>query len=146
MAHTTPRSCADWVKILTKNFENGFPNSYNIVQYLLQHRRCASHWRSGFAEVLESTRAAYRVVDNTIVPFGSDLELAQIEAALESATALAASGSKAHLMAAAAEMTSGESIKVICKSTATKQHETCSTVSQPSTRAIRPSPPCEATQ
>lgn len=107
MAHLAPTLKSEWVKVLTPHFSEGFPYAYNIAQYLLEHPECAGHWLTGFSEVLISTRAAYRVLGDKIVPFGSEEEMAQLSAAIAAAEGASAPGSKAHLLAAAKEMNIG---------------------------------------
>jgi hypothetical protein len=106
MAHEIPVSYAKWISVLTPQF-TGFPQAYNAAQYFLEHPKCPEAWRTNIPQVLEATRAAYRVVENKIVPFGSEQEMAQLKSAIMAAEMAAAPGSKAHLITAATEMTSG---------------------------------------
>lgn len=115
MIDDAPVLARQWKKAIRAYFDMGFPNPYNIAQFILLSPT-VSRLDKPIENALISTRAAYRVVGKKIVPFASEEELGQFKRALSEADTLGASGAKAHLQAAAAELTSGNWSKSIHQS------------------------------
>ena len=106
MIDEAPESYFEWQNRLRVVFDAGFPHSYDLAQYILDYEGWSS-LDEEIASALDATRAAYRVVSGKIVPFGSAEELTQLRAAIATAEAAGAKGSRAHLLQAGSELTRG---------------------------------------
>lgn len=81
---------------------------FDLVQWFLRAPQIPPSIAKSVAAALETTRSAYRVVDNdTIVPIGSELEAASLSRALESLSGSEFGGARAHLKTAAGHLTGG---------------------------------------
>jgi hypothetical protein len=81
---------------------------FGWIQWVLRHPRCPPDLAENIDFVLKHSRAAYRVVDgNTIIPIGSEAELATIEQAFADVASAEFHGSRAHLRKASEELTTG---------------------------------------
>ena len=107
MIDEAPTSGRGWIAQIKDVFEIGFPNSYNFIQYSMQHGSIHYKFNASVERELVSTRAAYRVVERRIIPFCSEGEFEQVQSAIRNANSAGASGAKAHLFAASSELTKG---------------------------------------
>jgi hypothetical protein len=79
-----------------------------FLQFVIRHPNCPYKFAEGVDGALVATRAAYRVVEKTIVPIGSEAESATIKRALADVAASEFHGARAHLHKAAAALTGGD--------------------------------------
>lgn len=107
MIDEAPQLPLAWKRMIRGVFDRGFPATYDLVQFLLQHEAFDSQLKGFIAEALENTQAAYRVVEDRVVPFASIEEFEQLKVAVQNSNASGASGAKAHLLTASAELTKG---------------------------------------
>jgi hypothetical protein len=76
----------------TKEFKLG--KLFDLIEFLLQHRGCSKQLKDDLSEAFVSARAAYRIIDNSIIAAvgseeqASSLERALAESAQENATAV----------------------------------------------------------
>jgi hypothetical protein len=81
---------------------------FGWLQYLLRLRTCPSALPGQIDTALRNGRAAYRVLERaTIVPIGSEAELATLKRAFADLAATEFQGARAHLRKAAEELTAG---------------------------------------
>lgn len=106
MIDEAPRFPNGWQEKLRKVFDVGFPHPYNVAQFLLDHNEARSVHKD-IASALENSRAAYRVVDGKIVPYGTEAEYQQLLAAVQASDRAGASGARAHLLQSGQEMMAG---------------------------------------
>lgn len=77
------------------------------IQWVIRHRLCPQTLRAAVKTTLEEGRAAYRLVEDTIVPIGSEAELKTIERAFKDVEAAEFNGARLHLKAAATKLSEG---------------------------------------
>jgi hypothetical protein len=80
---------------------------FGFLQFVIREAECPPAFAQAVNGCLELSRAAYRVVDETIVPIGSEQELATIETAFADIASAEFNGARAHLRKAAEELTAG---------------------------------------
>jgi hypothetical protein len=81
---------------------------FGWLQYVLRLTTCPNRLADEIERALRIGRAAYRVLDrNTIVPIGSDAELATLKRAFADLAATEYHGARDHLRKAAEELTAG---------------------------------------
>lgn len=107
MIDEAPLSYIRWITEIRGVFDRGFPATYDLVQFLLQHQAFDSQLKCFIADELENTKAAYRVVEDRLVPFASIEEFEQLKSAIQNSNASGASGAKAHLLSASSELSKG---------------------------------------
>lgn len=93
---------ADVKKVLTSNDYVVF---FGFVQYLISHRLCPHGVKNRIEATLRECGAAYRIVDDLVVPIAFDEQADAIRAALVAARNSVARGPQSHLRAAALELT-----------------------------------------
>jgi hypothetical protein len=96
---------SEWRTLFKAEVTGDFPAPFNFVQFLLQDRGFTNNRSLVWA--LEESRAAYRAVEDHLVPFTSQEEHRAIVSAFSEAAAADANGARAHLETAACELTSG---------------------------------------
>lgn len=95
----------DELKLL---FETGnYLQVFGFLQLVARHEECPREFPDEVNTVLTFARAAYRLVDKTIMPTGSEAELATIERAFADVAAAEFHGARAHLRKASEELTAG---------------------------------------
>jgi hypothetical protein len=87
-----------------------------FLQFVIRHRECPWIFAQAVNACLENAHAAYRVVDRTIIPIGSDTEGQTIERAFVDLAATEFGGTRAHLRNAAEELTAGRYADSVRKS------------------------------
>lgn len=80
---------------------------YAIIQYMLRMQSISQDLKLKFARILEKTRSTYRVVEETLVPFGSEGEIIALEAAVKNTKSAGLNGARAHMIAAIHELSEG---------------------------------------
>jgi hypothetical protein len=89
-------------------FETGdYVQVFGFLQTVIRHPRCPPRFAEQVDETLKHARAAYRVVDKTIMPIGSVAELGAIKQAFADLAAAEFNGARAHLGKASEELTAG---------------------------------------
>ena len=81
---------------------------FDFIQFVIRHPDCPLDYGREIAAALEVSRAAYRLVDQTIVPISSDEAGAAVERAMLTAKEAKAKGPHAHLRAAAEALSIGK--------------------------------------
>ncbi len=87
-----------------------------FLQFVIRHPSCPHRFAATVEGTLVYARAAYRVVQNTIIPIGSEAELATFKQALIDVAASEFHGARAHLHKAAEALTAGASADSIRES------------------------------
>jgi hypothetical protein len=80
---------------------------FGFLQFVIRHPKCPYRFADLIDGELKSARAAYRVMDYTIVPIGSDAEQATLQRAFNDLAATEFHGARKHLRTAAEELTAG---------------------------------------
>ncbi len=83
---------------------------FDFCQFVMRHRACPYSFRATVAYVLESSRAAYRVIDDgrTIVPSATIEEGEAIQRALSTLSAHGLDGARTHLLKAVEAIDDGD--------------------------------------
>lgn len=89
---------------------------FGFLQYFMRHPSCPYNFFANVDFELESAGAAYRIIDNTIIPIGSDAESEPIKRAFSDLAATEFHGARQHLSAAAEQLTEGHSSNSIRES------------------------------
>lgn len=108
MIDAAPYDRARWQQHLKAEICGGLVPAYNLVQFLLENGYVSASAKSALARALEKTRAAYRVIENRVVPFSSQAEHDSLVTAIETAAELGASGARSHLLNAGGQLTAGQ--------------------------------------
>lgn len=108
MIDEAPATPQLWENTIKKVMQSNWLNAYNFMQYLLNHQSFPPVLKGQLAAVLVKTNAAYRVVENEIVPFSSEEEHSQLLVAMRSAKAANAHGVKAHLQKAGVALSNSD--------------------------------------
>jgi hypothetical protein len=97
-----------WNNIETYFVSGTYSDIFGIVQFCIRHRKMHPAKVARIEKILEEERAAFRIVDrDTLVPVGSEHELATIADALGATSTVRLAGAHAHLRNAAQRLTSG---------------------------------------
>lgn len=80
---------------------------FDFIQYVVRHAYCPSKYRTEIAAALENSYAAYRLIDQTIVPISSDEMAESLTRSMQRAEAADAKGPRAHLKNAAESLSQG---------------------------------------
>jgi hypothetical protein len=80
-----------------------------FFQFVIRHSKCPYNFDFCVEHALRVGRAAYRVIDQTIVPIGSEIEKETVERAFANLAATEFHGARQHLRNAAEELTGGAS-------------------------------------
>jgi hypothetical protein len=87
-----------------------------ILQDVIRHPTCPHQFADRVEGVLKFARAAYRVLDRTIVPIGSDAERETLERAFADLASSEFHGARKHLRSAAEQLTAGHNADSIRES------------------------------
>src|SRR5262249_23586502 len=87
-----------------------------FCQMVMRHSQCPYKFGEGVERALRFGRAAYRVLDVTIVPIGSEAELETLKRAFADLAATEFYGARQHLKNAGQELTAGNSSNSIRES------------------------------
>ena len=88
-------------------WEGDYVQVLGFLQMVIRHPDCPQRFADLVNASLEHGHVAYRVVDQTIVPIGSEAEIETIERAFVDLAATEFAGARAHLRNAAEELTAG---------------------------------------
>lgn len=80
---------------------------FGFLQFVIRHNNCSDHLAESVNDILIKTRAAYRVVDKTIVPIGSDEELHAVISAFTDVQMQPFHGARTHLRLSAEGVSEG---------------------------------------
>lgn len=90
-------------------FSASYNSVFDFLEYVLQHPRCPGDLAGKIAQCFEKGRAAYRLIDHTIIlPIGNEVEAETIETSISNATKAGVSGAKSHLVSAIEEARRGD--------------------------------------
>lgn len=82
---------------------------FGWLEFVLKHRDCPYHFKTGVENVLRHCRAAYRIIDGQVIcPIASDAEHATIVKAFADLSETQFNGTRAHLRNAASHLTAGK--------------------------------------
>lgn len=81
---------------------------FDFIQFIIQMPECPRSFKNTFDTVLKFGRAAYRIVDDHILPISSEAEIAAVTAAILVARGAEARGPETHLKAAAVNLSKGD--------------------------------------
>jgi hypothetical protein len=97
------------VQSIRRVFEHGnYVQVFGWLQYVMRHPKRPYQFHIPIDQILRQERAAYRVVDaSTIMPIGSEAELATIKQAFADVAAAEFRGARSHLRKASDELTAG---------------------------------------
>lgn len=87
--------------------EAHFNVTLDFIEFVCNHRTCPSNLRVEIPNILRDCRAAYRFVDNLIVPISDQHEVEGITSALAEISASDAQGAKSHMASAAGALRNG---------------------------------------
>lgn len=79
-----------------------------LFEWLIRQPECPYDFREDLNRILEGNRAAYRVIDNTMMPIGSEEEAQVVTKAIAAVSTQEFSGARQHLRSAAGHLTSGK--------------------------------------
>lgn len=88
--------------------EPGYTDVLGFFQTVIRHRDCPYKFAEGVEYALRFGHAAYRVLDKTIVPIGSDAELETLKRAFADLAKTEFHGARQHLSNAAEALTAGK--------------------------------------
>ena len=94
----------------------GYAQVFGFLQYVIRHPKCPRGFADAVENALRSARAAYRVVDKTIFPIGSEDEKKTIERAFADLAASEFRGARQHLRNAAEELAGGDNASSVRES------------------------------
>ncbi|SEO35534.1 hypothetical protein SAMN04487843_101108 [Methylobacterium sp. ap11] len=80
---------------------------FGFLQFVIRHNDCPDDLANAVNEILIKSRSAYRVVEKTIVPIGSDEELSAVIGAFADVHAQKFKGARSHLRQAAEGLSEG---------------------------------------
>ena len=100
----------DHIIIIIKDIitSRDYIKTFDFIQFLIQRPECPRYLPKSVDLVLERTRAAYRIIDNHVLPIATEAEVAAISAALVESAKADANGPKIHLKNAAENLSRGE--------------------------------------
>lgn len=101
-----PRSLLQMVKVIVTS--RNYSPTFNFLQFVIQRPDSPPGFARDIGRALENARAAYRVVDDLIVPIATDEEAEAVAAALAEAQRAEAQGPHAHLREAARLLSAGD--------------------------------------
>jgi hypothetical protein len=78
-----------------------------FLQLVIRHPACPHKFAEAVNGTLEHTRVAYRVVDKTIIPIGSEAEIEALKKSFVDLAKAEFGGARGHLRKAAEELTAG---------------------------------------
>jgi hypothetical protein len=81
---------------------------FEFLQFVIRDYDCPREFKGGIHYALESTQAAYRIVDKTIVPFASEAEGGALLQAFADLSSSDYNGARVHLKMAAEHVTAGK--------------------------------------
>jgi hypothetical protein len=87
--------------------DSDYTQVLGFCQMVMRHGKCPYKFTEGVEAALRWGRAAYRVLDKTIVPIGSEAELDTLRQAFADLAATEFYGARQHLKNAAEELTAG---------------------------------------
>ncbi|QIG91834.2 AbiJ-NTD4 domain-containing protein [Bradyrhizobium sp. 6(2017)] len=92
-----------------QTFEAGnYADVFGWLEFVIRHPSCPHKFAESIENILRNCRAAYRVVDRTVIcPIGSDTEHATIEKSFADLAATQFNGARKHLRDAASQLTAG---------------------------------------
>jgi hypothetical protein len=105
-----PKSGSQTISMIELIFEKpDYLKIYGFIQHVLRHPECPTALAAEINTILTEERAAYRIVDeNTLIPVGSDEEIAAVASALYHTGANGLDGARAHLKNAGAALSTGQ--------------------------------------
>jgi hypothetical protein len=80
---------------------------FGFLQFIIRHKLCPDHLRRAIDNTLVDCRAAYRVVDRTIMPLASPEELSAVKQALEDVRLQPYHGARSNLRKSGEALTEG---------------------------------------
>lgn len=89
-------------------YSRNYVKVFNFVQFVCRHKSCPEDVIDQVTQSLVECRAAYRMVDRTIVPIVSDADAEAITSSFKVVVAHPAQGPRTHLRAAAERLASGD--------------------------------------
>lgn len=89
-------------------YSGNYVRFYNFLQFICRSSACPASVRQAVQNALIECRAAYRLIDNTIVPIASEAEAENVEQAFAVAASHAAQGPRTHLRNASEKLSSGD--------------------------------------
>ena len=82
---------------------------FGLLEFLLRHQGCPKRFAPAINSALESTQAAFRIVDgDTLVPYSSEEETATVVAAISDLADPQLAGAKEHYKKAAGSLSDGD--------------------------------------
>ncbi|RYZ63884.1 MAG: hypothetical protein EOP09_16900 [Proteobacteria bacterium] len=81
---------------------------FDLLQFIARHPVCPRDFEKNINQALENSRAAYRIVDKTVVPVTSEEDTVTVVRAFEAMQLPKFAGAKSHLRAAAEALSSGD--------------------------------------
>ncbi|KEZ20089.1 hypothetical protein CP98_01294 [Sphingobium yanoikuyae] len=89
-------------------FSRNYVKIFNFIQFVCRSSSCPKEIISGVTQVLIDCRAAYRLIDKTIVPIAAEAEAEAVAHAMSVAAAHPAQGPRTHLRASAEKLSGGD--------------------------------------
>lgn len=103
------RNVVPWEKELRGLFEAGdYIMIFEFLQYVVRHRDCPQGLAAQIQSALIQSRSAYRIIEDTVVPVGSQEEAETVRRAFGDLETPGLAGAKVHLSSAAAALTKGQ--------------------------------------
>ena len=98
-----------WVNIFKPVFIEGeYIDVFDFLQFTIRHRECPPQFVSNLSDALNVGRAAYRIIDTTIMPISSEQDAATIQSAFKAAGNMGWDGAKSHLVTAGELLSRGD--------------------------------------
>lgn len=89
-------------------FSRHYVRVFNFVQFVCRSPYCPVSIIDGVTSILIDCRAAYRLIDRTIVPIASEADAQAVTSALNVAASHAAQGPRTHFRSAAEKLSAGD--------------------------------------
>jgi hypothetical protein len=89
-------------------FSKNYISVFDFVQFVLRHRKCPKEFKDDVDRVLQDSRAAYRVIDDTILPISDDEEVEVVRKDLAAVRGSKFVGTYAHLQSASSHLSRGD--------------------------------------
>lgn len=117
-------------------FSKNYVRIFNFIQFVCRSQACPRSLNDAIAQSLVNCRAAYRLVDKTIVPIASEQDAEAVSHAFQVVAAHPAQGPRTHLRAAVELLNSGDWSGVIRESV--HAVESAAKVVEPDTSELGP--------
>lgn len=109
MIDTFERNFPKYIKSSKAIFISGsYIDVFGPIQFIIRHKKCPDSFKDEIHQSLQDTRAAYKIINNTIVPIASEQEGQAIESAIDALSEKRMMGAREHLLKASRFINEGQ--------------------------------------